>query len=560
MDARSLTEAVSAWTGALGGAHVILDQTALDDAATATFATRSKVEVILQPGSVEDVQAAVRIANRHRIPLYPISTGKNWGYGSRVPVVDGVLVDLGRLNRIVDYNEDLAYVTIEPGVTQRQLFAFLQDHGSRLWMDATGASPDCSVIGNTLERGFGHTPMGDHCANVCGLQVVLPTGESIDTGFGRFDSAKSGALSRWGVGPSLDGLFSQSNFGIVTRMTVWLMPAPEHFEAFFFMSGREDGLSGIVDALRPLRLNGTLRSLVHVANDYKVLAAARQFPWDDPGIPVPIDRAAMARLRGKLAIGCWNGSGGLYGTRRQVADARRQLRRALRGKVDRLQFVDDRLLKWMGRFATPFRAVTGWNVTETIKVIEPVYNLLKGVPTDATLASAYWRKKIPVPARPDPDRDGCGLLWCSPVVPNLGSALREVADLATDVVLAHGFEPQMSVSLANERYSISVITISYDREATGEDARALECYRALTADLLARGYPPYRLNVASMSSVRGDDAYGALLASLKEAFDPGGILAPGRYQPAAAAGPARRDLRPVDVPDSPGIMVRRAAR
>ena len=120
----------------------------------------------------------------------PISTGKNWGYGSRAPVRDGVLLDLGRLNRIVDFDEELAYVTIEPGVTQRQLFDVPAASASRdSWMDATGASPDCSIIGNTLERGFGHTPMGDHAANACGFEVVLPTGECIETGFSRFSSA-----------------------------------------------------------------------------------------------------------------------------------------------------------------------------------------------------------------------------------------------------------------------------------------------------------------------------------------------------------------------------------
>ena len=57
-------------------------------------------------------------------------------------------------------------------------------------MDATGASPDCSIIGNTMERGFGHTPMGDHCGNACAFEVVLPTGECIDTGFARFPGAR----------------------------------------------------------------------------------------------------------------------------------------------------------------------------------------------------------------------------------------------------------------------------------------------------------------------------------------------------------------------------------
>ena len=121
----------------------------LASAGTGTFATSSRVLAILRPGNRDHVQEIVRTANRHRVPLYPFSTGKNWGYGSRVPARDGVLVDLGRMNRIVAFDEQLAYVTIEPGVTQRQLYAYLQERGSRLWMDATGASPDCSVIGNT---------------------------------------------------------------------------------------------------------------------------------------------------------------------------------------------------------------------------------------------------------------------------------------------------------------------------------------------------------------------------------------------------------------------------
>ncbi len=153
------------------------------------------------------------------------------------------LLDLGRLNRILDFDEALAYVTVEPGVTQRQLFEFLQERGSRLWMDATGASPECSIIGNTMERGFGHTPMGEHCNHVCGFEVILPTGDRLETGFARFTGATTAPLNRWAVGPSLDGLFSQSNFGIVTRMSVWLMPAPEYFEAYFFQCDDENGLA-----------------------------------------------------------------------------------------------------------------------------------------------------------------------------------------------------------------------------------------------------------------------------------------------------------------------------
>ena len=530
LEATACTLALGDWRTLLGDEHVSTVPGDLNAAGTATFATTARVLGILRPADRQQVQEIVRIANRHGIPIYPISTGRNWGYGSRVPPRDGVLLDLGRMNRIVDFDERLAYVTIEPGVTQRQLHRFLTDRGARLWMDATGASPDCSVIGNTLERGFGHTPLGDHCANSCGYEVVLANGDCIETGFGRFAGARSTPVSRWGVGPSLDGLFSQSNFGIVTRMTVWLMPAPERFQAFFFMTRDADRLGPIVDALRSLRLNGTLRSVMHIGNDYKVLNGNGQFPWPEPA---PLDAARMERIRRSLGIGAWNGSGGLYGTPNQVREARRIVKAALAGRVDRLQFVDGRLLAFMRRFAGPIGLVSRWDLRRVLKVLLPVYGLMQGVPTDATMASAYWRKKTPPPTDPDPDRDGCGLLWCSPVVPNVGDEVLKVTRLATAIVADHGFEPQMSLSMASERMSICVITISYDRAVEGEDARALACYRVLLDRLIAAGYPPYRLSVASMDGLGGAPTYSRALAALRSALDRQGILAPGRYEPQA---------------------------
>ena len=528
-----VTEAIREWTALLGPANVVTHADTLRLAGTATFLTRGRVEAVLKPGSREDVQACLQVANRFRVPVYPFSSGKNWGYGSRAPVGDGVLMDLGRMNRIRDFDEALAYVTIEPGVTQRQLHAFLTERGSRLWMDSTGASPDSSIIGNTMERGFGHTPMGDHCSHVCGFEVVLATGECITTGFARF-GAQAGALGRWGVGPSLDGLFAQSNFGIVTSLTVWLMPAPEHFEAFFFSSQAEDAIGPIVEALRPLRLNGTLRSVIHIANDYKVLTATTRVPWEGEGRPPVLRGEVMDRLRRELGTGRWTGSGGLYGTRAQVREARAQVKRALAGKVNRLQFVDDARIGIIRRFAAPFGLVTGWDMRRMLSLLEPVYNLMKGKPTASTVATTYWRKKAPAPDDPDPDRDGCGLLWCSPVAPATAGHAVAVTRLASEVLLAHGFEPQISVSLETERSLICVTTISFDRGLPGEDERALACYEDVTARLIAAGYPPYRLNVAAMHHAETAPPYGAVLQRLKTALDPAGVLAPGRYQPVEA--------------------------
>jgi 4-cresol dehydrogenase (hydroxylating) len=243
----------------------------------------------------------------------------------------------------------------------------------------------------------------------------------------------------------------------------------------------------------------------------------------------PLDPDAMRSIRKTLNIGAWNGSGALYGTRAQVREARRLLRQALRGKVARLQFVNDRLLTVMARFAKPFKLVSGWDVSRTIGVILPVYGLLKGTPTSATLPSAYWRTTLPESRRTTLEGDQIGLLWCVPVLPNTGADATAVTDLSSRMILEHGFEPQMSLSLISERSMICITTISYDRRRPGEDERALACYRKLTEALIAGGYPPYRLNVAAMDYLDEGGEYGRVIRALKTALDPQGILAPGRY-------------------------------
>jgi 4-cresol dehydrogenase (hydroxylating) len=527
-----LDHAVSEWSALLGQEHVIVGQAELRDAETATFQTAQRVPAIVRPGNRDEVREVLRIANRRRVPVYPVSGGRNWGYGSKVPAADGcVLLDLARMNRILDFSEDLAYVTVEPGVTQGQLYEFLRGRKSGLWMDATGSSPGASMIGNTIERGFGHTPYGDHFAYVCGMEVVLPTGEIVETGFSRFRRARTGGLHRWGVGPYVDGLFTQSNLGVVTRMSFWLMPAPEYFQAYFFRADREESLPALIDALRPLRLDGTIRSAVHIANDYKVLSGLQQYPWDETSGRTPLGPLLMSGLRRRLHFGAWNGSGGLYGTRVQVREARRLVRRALKAKADKLQFLDDRALELAGRFAGIYRFFTGWDLSRALDLVRPVYGLMRGVPTDQPLASAYWRKRTPPPVHMDPDRDGCGLLWYSPVAPAAGRHARELTGLAGDILLAHGFEPAISLTMISERSLACVISISYDRAVAGEDRKAAECYEDLVRQLSSRGFYSYRLGIQSMAAIRQAGGYERLVRSIKAAVDPNRVLAPGRYEP-----------------------------
>ena len=530
MASEGLTFALRDWEQLLGVEFVRVGSSALRAAETATFATSQRIPAILRPASREQVQECLRIANRFGTPLYPVSSGKNWGYGSRVPPIDGcAILDLSRLDRILDFSEELGYVTVEPGVTQARLHQFLQERQSGLWMDATGSSPECSLIGNAMERGFGHTPYGDHFAHVCGLEVVLPTGEVIETGSARFADSLTAAVSRWGVGPSLDGLFSQSNLGVVTRMSIWLMPEPEAFEAFFFRCDLNEGLPALIDALRKLRIHEVLRSSIHIGNDYKVLGGLQQYPWAAVEERVPLSPEHMAAFRKDLSFGSWNASGGLYGTRQQVSEAKRLLKRALAGQPGKLKFLSSKTLRMAKRFAEPFRLFTGWDIRRTVELVEPVFGLMRGVPTRHSLASAYWRKRMPVPEDRDPDRDRCGLLWYAPIAPAEGVQVARLAQIATETLLGFEFEPMISITMLTPRTVSCVVAITYDREIMGQDEQAMACYEEFVNRCNREGYYPYRLGIQSMVREKQPDAYSELIKKLKRTLDPSGVLAPGRY-------------------------------
>jgi 4-cresol dehydrogenase (hydroxylating) len=529
-----LEAAIAAWRTRLDPRHVVTDPAALSAAETATFGTAQRVPVVLRPGSREEVQECVRVANLHGVPLYPVSTGLNWGYGSSVPASDGCAVlALGRMNRIVDFNEELAYITVEPGVTQRQVHGFLKEKGTRLAMSMTGGSSDASLIGNTIERGTALTYYWNRFAHVCALEIVLPTGECIHTGFDRFEGAATGKIDRWGVGPDFSGLFSQSNLGIVTRMTFWLMPPPAVHQPFFFTLFEDSParFEALVEALRGLTLGQPMRLGLALFNDFNFLILVhRQYPWERAGGVTPMPAQLRGSLRRQYKIGFLNGSGALYSPSPAHARAdRRLVRRALRGKVDRLVFFPPAKIRLLRALRAPYRWLTKIDTGPTLDGLT-VKNPDLGVSPGHRNTLPYWRKRSPPPEVTHPERDRCGVIWCSPVVPYQGRHLRAAFEIIEETALAHGFEPSIGSRCSRERTIDLVVGLMYDRDVPGEDERAMACHDRMLGLLVARGYLPERLGIQSMAALppaRDDSAW--FLSRLKSALDPAGILAPGRY-------------------------------
>ena len=525
-------QAIQSLKEILGNEFVRHDPETLAEYQTATFKTERTILAIVRPKNTDEVQQCIKLANQYELPVYPISTGLNTGYGSKVPTADNcIIIELKRLNHIVDFSEELAYVTLEPGVTQQQLYDYLQEKQSKLWMDATGSYKDHSIIGNIAERGFGHTPYGDHFAHVGGMEVVLPEGDCLHTGFGRFDNAQAKNVYRWGVGPYFDGIFTQSNLGIITQLTVWLMPAPKYFQSFYFSVNSHAELEKAIDALRPLRLDGTINSAMHIANDYKVLGAIQPYPWQQTDNKIPLDKEILKKLGKSWDFGVWNGSGALYGTKQEVALARKKIKKQLRGKVKKLRFLDDNLLKVAELLQKPYYWVTRVNLPEMLKILKPIFNMTKGIPTDSMLPSTYWRVKgTSQESMNNPERDNCGLMWCAPIAPTSGKHALKLWNIIESVFDHYSFEPAVTITLLTERTMDCVIAIQYDRSIEGEDKHAQDCHDELLKKLTDAGYYPYRLGIQSMNGLpEPEESYAKFLNSIKSSLDPANILSPGRY-------------------------------
>ncbi|RUS94720.1 4-cresol dehydrogenase [Dulcicalothrix desertica PCC 7102] len=499
-----MNDLLNAWQAVLTSDYLLTDTATLSTYEQATFSTTQRVYAVLRPETVGQVQECLKIANQYKTPLYPISRGKNWGLGSRVPVQDNcTILDLSRINRIIDYNEKLAYITIQPGVTFRQVYEFLKEQNSKLFISVIGGSPEASVIGNTLERGDGSGPLGERVAHVCNFEIILPTGECIHTDFGRFANASAKAVNRWGVGPALDGLFSQSNLGIVTQMTVWLTPLPKFFQTFNCVIQDSGHLSNFIDKLQPLILQDAIRSNCFTFwNSYKFLARQGRYPWQIMGEKTPLCLKELKRFERWLGTGC------LYSASREQGLAIRKLiEETFTGQVESLSFMDQD------------------NHNDLL-----INNSSLGVPTDQNIRSTYWRKKTSLPQNINPDRDLCGVVWLCPILPFDGQVITQAIYTIETTVNKYGFEPNIAISCISGRSVQIFIAIMFDRDVPFEDERAMSCHDHLLQLLTQDGHIPYRLGIQSMNSLpRTQDDYGKLMQTLKQTLDPNDILAPGRY-------------------------------
>jgi (+)-pinoresinol hydroxylase len=433
------------------------------------------------PSTVEEVQAVVRVANQYRIPLYPISTGRNLGYGGSAPVYSGsVVLDLKRLNRVLEVNEPNAYALVEPGVSYFDLYEHITKANLDVWIDP----PDPgwgSVIGNALDGGGGWTasPFRDHFGAHCGMEVVLANGEIVRTGMGALPNSKSWQHNRWGYGPWVDGLFRQGNMGVVTKMGFHLLPRPEALQTSNVVVSRSEDVVPLIDTLNKLENQ-------HVVNGSTQLFGTGA-SWQ---VQVPI-----------------------YGPEK-VVRAQMEYCKEQFAKIPGCRFTEGEL------FRTPLDAAT----------LNRVRKVNFGVPDLSTFGMLGRNAANPSPPG--------GHIGFSPIIPRTGEAILEYSRFYTDNLASVGeggalrfMGPIFMTNWDRTLVAMIMFPIGRDPVMNAKMRNAFERWVELAA---ARGWAEYRApaafqDICAKTYSYNNHALTRLRETIKDAVDPNGILSAGRY-------------------------------
>ncbi len=544
-------------TDIVGEAFVSDSDEMCDVHSRTTLPIKKTCAIVVFPASTAEIQQILQVATDFDLKVWPFGRGNNWGYGSKNALHErGIIMVLERMNRILEVNEELGFALIEPGVSQKQLNDHLKATKSRLWADCTDSTPHGSVLGNAIERGYGYTPYGDHFGHLCGLEVVLPSGEIIRTG-GEHGLASTWNTFKWGSGPYVEGLFSQSNFGIVVKAGVWLMPAPESFKMFSFELEKPEHLPSVIDALRELALERTLQCHTHMVNDFQMLSLLKPYPYEMLESSTFLSEESMSRLRKEMSIARWSLIGGTYGTKGQVRANNKRISEVL-GKYGRIEFfdstkidmvkklvslIDDKSRTHAASIASALKKLISSKPKEVMALLPDVSSILQGQPNERVIASAYFKAKSSSSQNPsrelNPARDGCGLMWLALALPATGSKARELLELVRPIYRKHGLDFSGCFTLMNPRTMMFLMGIFFQQGSEDEKRRALELYEELRTAAKAAGFRQYRLGIADMDQFMEESpATGRLLSRLKSTFAPMNILAPGRY----AHGDGKRPL------------------
>lgn len=481
---------------------------------------KRKISGIIYPKTSDHVAQILRLSSLYEIKLYPVSTGFNWGFGSAAPVEDeGFILKLSRMKQISNYDEKFGTISIEPGVSQKELSVFLKNSNAKYFLDITGSSEDTSVIGNAMDRGISYCT--HRCDSIINLEVVLANGEILKTGYQNWESSKITNLYKYAPGPFLDGMFFQSNLGVVVKVTYQLQPIQDKYLSFN-LSFNSDKLEEVIEAFYRLKRKIPLNNLIHIANrervQFNLSNITNQYPANF------IDNFfsnLIPKLLGKkewMAFGTISGSGRMNQLLKSIIN-------------DELNSIAKVSWRNSSKLLIIFKLLNFIKLRKFSNIIKSILDISKineGEPTNLTISPFLKNNTLPVNANLV-DKYGTGFIYCVGMAPLNGYDARKMLDIINIFNIEHSIMAEVTLNIIDRNILESVVSVSFDRSDKKQTDNAQNYINLLQKKLILSGYPPYRTNINSMDQIPYSSTQRKIYQSLKNEFDPKNLLAPGRY-------------------------------
>lgn len=464
-------------------------------------AAEKKVVGIVYPQSEDEIVKLIKLSRKINLPLYPISRGMNYGLGSRLSVKDNhLVVDLSKMNRILAFDADLGTIQIEPGVTQQDIADYLQHSNADFILNVTGSAADSSVVGNALDRGIAH--YGSRVPEVMHLNLILGDGNKFSTDI--FNN-----VYPHGLGPDCKGLFFQSNFGIVTSMTVRLLPKTQCVAMVTIEKNPTIPLKEFINKLRIAKHRQLLPENLHISNYNRRLSVITPLIARHNNISLSeATKIAKERIKND-----WAATSSLRGERAIVEVQIKCLNEFLNeyAKVSVLYDAD------LSQTSDPF-----------LLAIKGTAGHALGIPcSDALLSLGY---SLELSFTETLENSDIGTLFLVPALPLKGDDFVNVIECIMHQFQKYHFEPYMTFNLVEQISLEGVINLCFKKSDKNAVSSAHACVQETLTALENLGYPPMRLSIFQNSSyLCKDNIRNKIRSDLKSIFDPNNIISQGRY-------------------------------
>ncbi len=485
-----------------------------------------QILAIIYPKSTEQVQTTVRLARKYKIPLYPISRGKNIGLGSKLPINrQAAIVSLEKMDRIIKVNQEFGTATIEPGVTQQQMYEYLNSINANYYLDVTGAPAGSSIIGNILEKGVTYNTIRFNA--VISFEVVLGTGEILKTGYAHYKNTPLADISKYAPGPSLTELFIQSNFGIVTKAIIKLNPKTEQHTAFTLSLYNEQQIGEIIEKIRYLKQQKVINTIVHIGNHHRTFITAAPMVYrylKSHGMEV--SRQTAENLLEKFLPGGWSLIASLSGPKQMVKAAKKIVKKTL-SQYGKIAFIDQKKIR-LAQILSKTLGLKKLNIY--LNSISPLTGFTFGRPSDEALHSIYWPHADENPLWRDPDQADFGFVFIVPVSPLRKAEVDKTLQIIKQIEQQFGFKLAVTLNPVDEFILEGVVSFDFDLKDQQQVQKAHKAIRTAVEKFVKAGLIPYRVDINNYDLlIDPDDIYWQKIRDLKQVFDPDNIISPKRY-------------------------------